>query len=282
LPVGATTVVFGLAAALAWGAGDFGGGLASRRTAVYGVVLLSQLVGMALTFMLAVIREEPFPAGTDLLLCVVAGVLGGTGITALYRGLAVGRMGIVAPITGVLAALIPVAVGFVLDGLPGAPVLLGIAVAIVAVVLVSRVVDEGGGRAGLPEALVAGVAIGLFGVVISQLSEGAVFSALTTIRIVQAGLVAGVVIGLRLPWRLDRGVLLPVAIVGSLDIAGNAFYLLAVQSGPLAVAAVLSSLYPVSTVILAAILLRERISRHHAVGIVLAAVAIALIGAGSA
>lgn len=275
-------MVFGLAAALAWGAGDFGGGLASRRTAVYGVVLLSQLVGMALTFIVAVVREEPFPAGTDLLLCVVAGVLGGTGITMLYRGLAVGRMGIVAPITGVLAALIPVAVGFVLDGLPQAPVLLGIAIAIVAVVLVSRVVDEGGGRAGLSEALVAGVAIGLFGVVISQLSEGAVFSALTTIRIVQAGLVAGVVIGLRLPWRLDRGVLLPVAIVGALDIAGNAFYLLAVQSGPLAIAAVLSSLYPVSTVILAAILLRERISRHHAVGIVLAAVAIALIGAGSA
>lgn len=275
-------MVFGLAAALAWGAGDFGGGLASRRAAVYGVVLLSQLVGMALTFIVAVVREEPFPAGTDLLLCVVAGVLGGTGITALYRGLAVGRMGIVAPITGVLAALIPVAVGFVLDGLPEAPVLLGIAVAIVAVVLVSRVVDEGGGRAGLPEALVAGVAIGLFGVVVSQLSEGAVFSALTTIRIVQAGLVAGVVIGLRLPWRLDRVVLLPVAIVGALDIAGNAFYLLAVQSGPLAVAAVLSSLYPVSTVILAAVLLRERISRHHAVGIVLAAVAIALIGAGSA
>lgn len=275
-------MVFGLAAALAWGAGDFGGGLASRRAAVYGVVLLSQLVGMALTFIVAVVREEPFPAGTDLLLCVVAGVLGGTGITALYRGLAVGRMGIVAPITGVLAALIPVAVGFVLDGLPEAPVLLGIAIAIVAVVLVSRVVDEGGGRAGLSEALVAGVAIGLFGVVISQLSEGAVFSALTTIRIVQAGLVAGVVIGLRLPWRLDRGVLLPVAIVGALDIAGNAFYLLAVQSGPLAIAAVLSSLYPVSTVILAAILLRERISRHHAVGIVLAAVAIALIGAGSA
>lgn len=275
-------MVFGLAAALAWGAGDFGGGLASRRAAVYGVVLLSQLVGMALTFIVAVVRGEPFPAGTDLLLCVVAGVLGGTGITALYRGLAVGRMGIVAPITGVLAALIPVAVGFVLDGLPEAPVLLGIAIAIVAVVLVSRVVDEGGGRAGLSEALVAGVAIGLFGVVISQLSEGAVFSALTTIRIVQAGLVAGVVIGLRLPWRLDRGVLLPVAIVGVLDIAGNAFYLLAVQSGPLAIAAVLSSLYPVSTVILAAILLRERISRHHAVGIVLAAVAIALIGAGSA
>jgi drug/metabolite transporter (DMT)-like permease len=282
LPTGATTVVLGLAAAMAWGAGDFGGGLASRRAAVYGVVLLSQLVGMALTFIVALVRQEPLPAGNDLVLCVVAGVFGGIGITALYRGLAVGRMGIVAPITGVLAALIPVAVGFVIDGLPDAPVVLGIAVAIVAVVLVSRVVDEGGGRAGLPEALVAGVAIGLFGVVISQISEGAVFSALTTIRMVQVALVAGVVIGLRLPWRLDRGVLLPVAIIGALDIAGNAFYLLAVQSGPLAVAAILSSLYPVGTVILAAVLLRERISRHHAVGIVLAAVAIALIGAGSA
>jgi drug/metabolite transporter (DMT)-like permease len=247
---------------------------------VFGVVLVSQLVGMALAAGLAVIRSEPFPTGTDLVLCVVAGILGGVGITALYRGLAVGRMGVVAPVTGVLAAVIPVAAGIALEGVPAAMVLVGIALALAAVVLVSRVADDGG-RAGLPEALLAGVSIGCFGVVIAQLSEGDVFAALTTIRGVQAILVVAVVLVTRSAWRPSGRMLPALALIGILDMAGNTFYLLAVQTGALAVASVLSSLYPVSTVILAAVVLRERVSRDHAIGIALAAIAIVLIGIGS-
>jgi len=246
------------------------------------VVLLSQLVGMGLTLVIATVRSEPFPAGDDLLLCVAAGIFGGIGITGLYRGLAVGRMGIVAPITGVLAAIIPVIGGIVLQGWPSQLVLLGIVVAIVAVVLVSRVADEGGGRAGLREALVAGTAIGLFGIVISQISDGFVFSSLTVIRGVQVVLVTLVVLLSRSAWRLPRSTFKLVLAVGVLDMMGNAFYLLGVQSGALAIAAVLSSLYPVTTVILAAIVLRERVTRDHTIGIGLAAAAIALIGLGSA
>jgi drug/metabolite transporter (DMT)-like permease len=251
---------------------------------VFGVVLISQVVGMALALALAVIRSEPLPTGMDLVLCVFAGTLGGIGITALYRGLAVGRMGIVAPVTGVLAAVIPVSAGIVLEGLPAAPVLVGIAVAIVAVILVTRVSDGvgDGGRAGLREALLAGVAIGLFGVVISRISDGFVFSSLTTIRAVQSVLIVLVIVVARQAWRPGRPMLLPIIIVGVLDMAGNSFYLLAVQAGALAVASVLSSLYPVTTVILAAVLLHERITRDHAIGIALAAVAIVLIGVGSA
>lgn len=245
-------------------------------------MLLSQLVGLAITVVIAVIRVEPFPSGQDLLLSVLAGGLGGVGITSLYRGLAVGRMGIVAPVTGVLAALIPVSAGIILEGLPREIVLGGIVVAIVAVVLVSRVADEGGGRAGLIEALVAGVAIGLFGVVISQLSDGIVFSALSVIRTTQSVLIVAVVLATRSAWRLPRASLMAIAAVGVVDMAGNSFYLLAVQSGALAVASVLSSLYPVTTVILAAIVLRERVTRDHALGIVLAAAAILMIGLGSA
>lgn len=246
------------------------------------MVLLSQLVGMGLTLVIATVRSEPFPAGDDLLLCVAAGIFGGIGITGLYRGLAVGRMGIVAPITGVLAAIIPVIGGIVLQGWPSQLVLLGIVVAIVAVVLVSRVADEGGGRAGLREALVAGTAIGLFGIVISQISDGFVFSSLTVIRGVQVVLVTLVVLLSRSAWRLPRSTFKLVLAVGVLDMMGNAFYLLGVQSGALAIAAVLSSLYPVTTVILAAIVLRERVTRDHTIGIGLAAAAIALIGLGSA
>lgn len=244
--------------------------------------MLSQLVGMALTLVIATVRNEPFPAGNDLLLCLVAGILGGIGITGLYRGLSIGRMGIVAPITGVLAAIIPVVGGIILEGWPSTLVLLGIAVAIVAVVLVSRVADEGGGRAGLREALVAGTAIGLFGIAISQIGDGFVFSSLTVIRGVQVVLVTGVVLVTRSAWRVPRETLKIVVAVGILDMIGNACYLLGVQSGALAIAAVLSSLYPVTTVILAAILLHERVTRDHTIGIALAVAAIALIGLGSA
>jgi uncharacterized membrane protein len=274
--------VLGLAAAAAWGAGDFGGGLTSRRAPVFGVVLLSQFVGMAIAIGLALFRGEGVPSGTDLLLCFVAGTLGGVGITALYRGLAVGRMAIVAPVTGVLAAVIPVVGGIILEGIPATLVLVGIGLAILSVVLVSRVADEGGGRAGLTEALVAGVAIGSFGIVISGLSEGGVFSALTVIRLVQAVLVIAIVLATRSAWRLPADAIPAVVVIGVLDMAGNSFYLLAVQTGALAVASVLSALYPVATVILAAVVLHERVTRDHTVGIALATAAIVLIGIGSA
>ncbi|MGZ9160676.1 MAG: EamA family transporter [Candidatus Limnocylindrales bacterium] len=276
------TVVFGLAAAATWGSGDFGGGLASRRSPLFGVVLVSQIVGMLFSLGLAVLGRETFPTGPDLLLCLLAGILGGVGITSLYRGLAVGRMGIVAPITGVLAAVIPVIAGVYLEGMPAQLVQIGIIVAVVAVILVSRVADEGGGRAGLTEALVAGVTIGLFGVVIAGLSDGNVFASLTVIRLTQAALVIGAILVARQAWRPTLAVLPALAVVGILDMAGNSFYLLAVQTGQLAVASVLSALYPVGTVILAALFLREPITRDHAIGIVLAGLAIAFIGAGSA
>lgn len=274
--------MLGLAAAAAWGAGDFGGGLVSRRASVYAVVLLSQFVGMTVSFGLALVRGEPVPAGDDALLCVVAGVLGGVGILALYRGLAIGRMGIVAPVTGVLAAVIPVLGGIVLEGVPDGIVLVGIGLAIASVVLVSRVADEGGGRAGLVEALIAGVAIGCFGIVISRISDGQVFSSLTLIRLVQAAVVIGIVLATRSVWRPPADAVVPIAVIGVLDMAGNSFYLLAVQTGALAVASVLSALYPVTTIILATVVLHERVTRNHAMGIALAAAAIVLIGLGSA
>jgi drug/metabolite transporter (DMT)-like permease len=213
---------------------------------------------------------------------LVAGILGGIGITALYQALAIGRMGVVAPVTGVLAAVIPVSAGIVLEGWPAPLVLVGIGLAIAAVLLVSRVADDGGGTTGLREALLAGVAIGLFGVAIAQLSDGIVFSALTLIRSIQAALVIGLVVVTRSAWRLQRRAIPGVVAIGILDMTGNACYLLAVQSGALAVASVLSSLYPVTTVILAAIVLRERVTRDHAAGIVLAAAAIVCIGVGNA
>lgn len=282
MPAGTATVVLGLVAALAWGAGDFGGGLTSRKTAVFGVVLLSQLTGMAISLALATIRAESMPGPVDLGWSLLAGILGAIGITALYRGLALGRMGIVAPVTGVLAAVIPVAAGILLEGVPPPLVLFGIAIAIGSVVLVSRVADEEGGRAGLSEALIAGVSIGLFGVVIAQISDGLVFGPLTVVRGVQAVTLAVLILATGTAWRPAARLLPIIALIGILDMTGNAMYFFAVQTGLLAVAAVISSLYPVTTVILATIVLGERVSRDHAVGIALAVVAVACIGMGSA
>ena len=269
-----------MAAAVAWGAGDFGGGLSSRRAPVYGVVLVSQITGMVGSFAAAGALHEQLPGQADLVVCAIAGVLGAVGIVMLYRGLAIGRMGIVAPVTGVLAAIIPVIAGFVTEGIPGPIVVLGIAIAVVAVVLVSRVADESVGPSGLREALIGGTAIGLFGVAIAQLSQGNVFMALGSIRLVQGVAVVLIIIVLRAAWRPRASLVPALVVVGLLDTTGNALYLLAVQTGQLAIASVLSAMYPVATIVLAMAFLREPISRDHTIGIVLAAIAIAMIASG--
>jgi drug/metabolite transporter (DMT)-like permease len=275
------TVAFGLASALTWGSGDFAGGLLARRTPLFGVVLVSQLVGAMLALVLAVVRGESAPLPADLGWGLAGGLAGGIGISALYQGLAVGRMGIVAPITGVVAAIIPVAAGIVLQGVPTLAVLVGVGLAFVAVVLVSRVSDDRTGPSGLGLALLAGISLGMWGVVIAQFSDGRVFGPLAVIRGTEALLIgAFVLIGGR-TWRPNRRLWPALAGVGILDMAGNGTFILAVQAGSLAVAAVLSSLYPVTTVILASVVLRERVTRSHAAGIALAVVAIACITAGS-
>jgi len=234
---------------------------------------------------LAFARGETAPLPGDVAWGILGGLAGGIGITALYQGLAVGRMGVVAPITAVFAALIPVAAGILLEGIPAPLVLFGIALAIVAVILVSGVEDDRPGPAGpsgVRFAIVAGIGIGLFGVFAAQISDGHAFGSLTIIRATEAILIGGIVLVTRAAWRPARGLVPAIAAVGILDMAGNGAFILAVQAGALAVAAVLSSLYPVTTVILATVILHERVTRAHAAGIGIAAAAIACIAAGSA
>jgi drug/metabolite transporter (DMT)-like permease len=268
-------------AALTWGSGDFGGGLLTKRTPVLGVVLVSQLVGIVIALALAFVRGETMPAPSDVPWSIVGGVGGGIGIVALYHGLATGRMGVVAPVTGVLAAAIPVTLGVLTEGPPPVLVVVGIGLAIVAVIFVSRVDDGRSGPSGIGVALIAGVAIGSFGIAINQISAGHTFGPLTIIRATEAVLIVGVIVIGRQAWRMDRRWLPAMAGVGVLDMAGNAAFILAVQAGSLAIAAILSSLYPVTTVILATVFLHERVTRAHAVGIALAVGAIVCIAAGA-
>lgn len=280
---GSAVVVLGLVSALAWGAGDFGGGMLSRRAPLFGVVAGSQLIGMIAALALAILRGEPVPQGTDVAWSMAAGVCGMIGITSLYRGLAVGRMGVVAPTTGVLAAIVPVAVGFVVEGVPRQESVVGIVAALGAVVLVTRAPGHDDGRpSGAQWALIAGAAIGGFNLCVGQISDAGAFGPLVIIRLMQAVVIAVLIVTWRQPWRVARDVVPRLAAVGLLDMAGNAAFILATQSGQLAIAVVLSSLYPVVTVLLAITVLRERVTRSHVAGIVLTAVAIALIAAGSA
>ena len=225
--------------------------------------------------------NETLPAPAAAAISVAAGVAVAIGIVSLYHGLAVGRMGVVAPVTGLLAAVLPVVAGIIRDGLPTTPVLAGIVLALIAVVLVSRAPAPAGSRSGIELAIVAGTGIGLFNILAGQLPDGQVFGPLIVIKLAAAGVIVAVIVLGRRTWRL-RGRLLPIALAGGLfDMAGNAFYVLATQAGRLDVAATLSSLYPVTTILLAVALLDERVNRSHAVGITAAVAAIVLIGVGS-
>ena len=253
--------------------------MAARRGPLLGIVIVTQFVGAGLTLALAVGRTEAFPPAWEIAWALTAGVFGGVGILALYYGLSTGRMGVVAPISGVIAAAIPVALGIVLDGSPGVLRLTGIGLALVAVVLVSQAGGEPARRDVLV-GLLAGFGLAIFNVAVSRFTEGQVFAPLTIVRSSEGIMFVLIVLATRRPWRLP-GSILPLAIlVGALDMGGNAFYILAIQSGRLDVATILSSLYPVTTVVLATVLLRERVAGRHLAGVILAVVAIVLIGAG--
>jgi drug/metabolite transporter (DMT)-like permease len=229
---------------------------------------------------LFLVRGEPVPTPVDVGWSAATGVFGAIGVTTLYHGLAVGRMGIVAPVTGVLAATIPVTVGIVTEGLPDPLVVGGILLAVVAVVLVSRVPGEEGQRSGLELGLAAGIGIGLFNTTLAQVDPSVAFGPLAIVRVLDILLIGGFVLLARRAWRVERPVLPAVGLVGLFDIGGNTAYLLATQVGALAIAATLSALYPVTTVVLAVVLLRERMTPDHALGVAAAIGAIALIALG--
>lgn len=247
-----------------------------------GVVATAQAVGFVAAIVMALLAREPLPQGSDLGWSAVIGVAGVIGMTSLYRGLAVGRMGVVAPTTGVLGALIPVAAGFVIEGVPSPFTIVGIVAALLAVVLVTRSPGHDDDRpSGIRWALLAATGIGVFNIGIGQLSGAAPFGSLAVFRLIQAGILLVLIVAWRQPWRMERAILPKLVVIGLLDMAGNATFILAVGAGALAIASVLSSLYPVTTVLLALVVLRERFTRSHAVGIVLTALGVALIAYGT-
>jgi drug/metabolite transporter (DMT)-like permease len=270
-------VIFGLASALSWGGGDFSGGLAARRANVFTVLIFSQIAGLVLV--LAFAWSETFPPPRDLAWGFAAGLSGAVGLAAMYRAMAVGRIGIVSPITAVLSAAFPVLFAALTEGLPGSAPMLGFALGAAGLWLVSNPQDVTASPAGLELAILGGLGFGGFYVLIGQVQTDTVFWILAAARAASISLMSG------LAWasgRMQRptGRLLPLLVLaGLLDVGGNAFFVLAVQAGRLDVSSVLSSLYPAITVLLARTILKEHVTRAQAVGILAALVAVPLIAA---
>lgn len=287
-------VLFGLLAAATYGAADFVGGHVSRRFDAFSVVLISQLIGTVPLLLAFPFLAEGSPTAQALGWGAAAGIGGGTGVLLLYRGLAVGRMSVVAPITGVVAAIVPVVVGLVIGERPSAVSLLGIALALVAVILVSSAPppddetdvdlnEELSGPApssGVPYAFGAGLSFALFFVFLNSAGETSAVWPLLGTRGASLLLVTVAVIALRKPVKPPPGTIVAIGGAGILDVAANVFYLISTRFGLLSLVAVLTSMYPAITVLLARIFLKERMIKIQLVGLALAGTAIAMIVAG--
>jgi len=271
-------VLLGLATALTWGAADFGGGIAAKRTNAYGVVIVSHIGSGIVTAVVALIIGEAVPPLQNWLLGVSAGVAGGTGLMLLYRALAEGKMSIAAPVSAVVAASLPVVFGGLTQGFPAAVTLLGFALALASVWLLAS--DNGIVRASLKELalpVVSGILFGLFFVLIALAGRQATFWTVASSRIGSVASLLAFSFLTRQDWQPARQHWGLLVLIGMIDVAGTVCFSTATQLGRLDVATVLSSLYPGATVLLAWIFLRETISRLQWVGVLLSLGAIVLL-----
>lgn len=276
------TVLLSLLAAGTYGLGDFNGGLFSRRGGPWAVSLLAQFGGTVLVLAVALL-DGGSPTTADLLWAALAGVGNGFGTAFLYRGLSSGRMGVVAPVSGVGAVLVPVAVGLATGERPGSLVWLGVVAALPAIWLVSREPADGppiGPGSGLVDGVLAGLGFGALFAALAQVPEQAGWLPLAVNQFVGGVLIIVVALLLRQDWVPRNRYALGGLISGALGALATGLFQVATQQGYLTVAAVIASLYPAFTVLLAATVLREHVHRTQAVGLVLCAGAVVLVAAG--
>jgi drug/metabolite transporter (DMT)-like permease len=268
---------------ITYGAADFLGGLATKRSTMFSVVVFSQLSGLILVLISLPFLPASSPTTIDFAWGAASGLTGGIGVALLYRGLAIGVMSVVAPVTAVCAVIVPLVVGITLGERPTGLAIAGVLLAVAAIVLVSQTGHTEEGRratTGLPIAVASGIAIGIFLVFLKRTGPSAGLWPVIAARVVSVAFftTAGLVLREKLMPRRES---MPIVIGGgALDILANILYLLAVRRGLLSIVATLTSLYPASTIILARIVLRERLRLLQQAGVACAAVAIVLIVSG--
>lgn len=276
-------IVLGLLSALAYGASDFVAGLMTRRGGTVPVSAIGQSVGLLVAVPAVLLVPAALPTGPALAWGAASGLGSGIGTLALYRGLAVGRMTVVAPLSGVGAAVVPAVLGLAL-GEPLSPVAIaGIVLAIPAIVLVSLHASgaaQGARWAGVPEGLASGAGFALLFVGLDRAGTGSGAWPLLAAQVVAVTALVGVGLATRRLRAVPRALLPGIVLFGALGGIATLLYLLASGMGYLAVVAVLASLYPAVTVLCARVLLGERWNAVQLVGLGASAVAVALIALG--
>jgi drug/metabolite transporter (DMT)-like permease len=276
------SILYGIASAATWGAGDFAGGLASRKLGAYRAVMYADFFGLLLVGIVLGFYRESMPALSVLFTSAIAGALGSVGLLILYYSLTQGQMSIAAPVSALFAAVLPVIVGAITEGLPKPIQFIGFAIALTAVWLISsgnqteqfplkRLAD-------LRLPILAGIGFGCYFIFIHYAVQGtnAIVWPMIASRMAGTLLLFVVVLLRREPFAVARDAWGVVAMNATLDLLGNFFYILASHTGRLDIAAVLSSLYPGSTVLLAWFFLKERIGLSQWIGIAAALLAIVL------
>ncbi|MGI9104206.1 MAG: EamA family transporter [Terriglobales bacterium] len=287
-----TAPILSLSAAVSWGAADFSGGIATKAANPFRVVVVAHFAGLIFMLALALFSGEPAPAMRALAVGAAAGMVGGIGLAAFYKSLAVGTMGINAPLSSVITALLPLSFSFVTEGLPNAVRIFGFVLALISIWVIAAPHQIGARRQqGVGLAVVAGIGFGGFLLLMRVAGTSGVFWPLASARAASCALMLLIVVAsgdvqsARCELRGGTASTSPFAlstlhymiIAGILDSGANALYVAAAQRGRLDSAAVLSSLYPASTVILARVVLKERLSKMQAAGMVAALAAVALI-----
>src|SRR5919106_103033 len=280
-------VVLGLLAAITYGTADFLGGLATKRNPAIRVALVSQVFGFTLYLMALPLLPEGRFSGEAWLWGGLAGLTGAVGLGFLYRGLAHGRMSVVAPLTAVIAAVLPVAFGLLTGERPSPLQLVGIALATSVphasanpIAAVRRTIRSRASSLGVFDALVSGIGIGLFLITLARPGEDTGAYPLVAARIASVSMFLVLLLATRTPFRLAPGTAWIVAGSGVLDVTANLLYLFGTREGLVSVVAVLTSLYPGATVALARIVVKERLSVHQLVGLGLALAGVASMAVG--
>jgi drug/metabolite transporter (DMT)-like permease len=295
---GLHVTVLGLAAAVLWGMSDFLGGVASRRASTLLVVVIAHGLSLVALVLVAALLHVPWPSERLAAWGLVTGISGGLALIAFYRAFAIGEMGLTAALAGVLTAMVPVVFSFFAEGRPKTTQMLGFALAAAAIWCIAYQPGGAPQRQGLGLAALAGLGFGGFLVASKFASQGAVLWPLAISRMASAGLALALLGAMYLRRHGDRtgrnrsdpadrrspgaagGVALVCLLAGGsglLEATGNLLYMLATREGRLDVAAVLSSLYPVITILLAVWLLKERARPAQAWGMALAVAAVAVI-----